>query len=217
MIIGNGLIANAIRVCDKEDLVLFASGVSNSVNPSIADFEKEKALILKNITTDKLFVYFSTVSIHDNSINQKPYIVHKLAMEKLVMETAKAYLIFRLPNIAGNVGNPNTLFPYFKKQILHRQTVLIERYAKRYLLNKDQLVLMLSQLLQYKVKNQIVHGIVFKPNAVEDIYLTLANLLNRPRNYQLIDGGSDYQVVKDFDFVNVNLSLEQLLKTALDS
>lgn len=38
MIIGNGIMANALQFYDKEDIVFFASGVSNSLENKLSEF-----------------------------------------------------------------------------------------------------------------------------------------------------------------------------------
>jgi hypothetical protein len=45
MIIGNGIIANAVRSYDREDIIFFASGVSNSLETRVSEFEREFSLL----------------------------------------------------------------------------------------------------------------------------------------------------------------------------
>ena len=76
MIIGKGMIAKAFDLYKKnQDIVIFASGVSNSLEENIKCFEREEALLKKTILENKsaTFVYFSTCSIMDQSVNQKKY------------------------------------------------------------------------------------------------------------------------------------------------
>ncbi|WP_333850847.1 hypothetical protein [Epilithonimonas sp.] len=69
MIIGRGLIASLFRDMDQENIIFFASGVSNSLETSPEEFLREENLIRKTFTEnpDKLFIYFSTCSIYDSS------------------------------------------------------------------------------------------------------------------------------------------------------
>lgn len=215
MIIGNGLIASAIERCDNEDVVLFASGVSNSVNPDMYDFKREDSLIRQSIPHNKLFVYFSTVSIHDESVCQKPYIRHKLDMERVVQRLADKYLIIRLPNVIGMGGNPNTLFPFFKAQILQNKETTIEKNAKRYLLTEHQLADMLQQLITANTHNRIVHCISGKAQSVKKIYITMAAVLRKPAKFKVVEGGVAYHVPKDYNFQHIDLSLQQMLEEFL--
>ena len=67
MIIGNGLIAKEFKKKNyfHKNKIIFASGVSNSNNIKIRDFNREIFLIKKilNINTDLKFYYFSTIDV----------------------------------------------------------------------------------------------------------------------------------------------------------
>ena len=69
MIVGNGLIASLFYDVDREDVIFFASGVSNSLETELSEFQREEDLIRETFTQnpDKLFAYFSTCSIYDSS------------------------------------------------------------------------------------------------------------------------------------------------------
>ena len=86
MIIGNGILANAIRFYDREDVIFFASGVSNSLEKNPAEFEREISLLksVMNQHPDKKLIYFSTCSIYDASKTASPYVMHKLTIEKII-------------------------------------------------------------------------------------------------------------------------------------
>lgn len=67
MVIGNGMIANRFtNYKDDKEIVIFASGVSNSKNINKENFKKE-FLLLEDIikaNPDKVITYFSTCSIY---------------------------------------------------------------------------------------------------------------------------------------------------------
>ncbi len=94
MIVGNGLIANLFKNEDRENVVFFASGVSNSLETDKSAFLREENLIRKTIkeNPNKIFIYFSTCSIYDSSKNGSSYVNHKLKMERLVEDLAPKYL-----------------------------------------------------------------------------------------------------------------------------
>ena len=98
MIVGNGLIANLFKNDDIENVVFFASGVSNSLETEKSAFLREENLLRKHLTEnpEKIFIYFSTCSIYDSSKNGSLYVNHKLKMERLVEELAKKYVILSL-------------------------------------------------------------------------------------------------------------------------
>ena len=85
---------------DNQDVVIFASGVSNSSETRQEAFEREKALLSHWARGGHRLVYFSTCSVADPSQIRKPYVRHKLEMESIVEGTG-SYVIFRLPQIVG--------------------------------------------------------------------------------------------------------------------
>ncbi|MFV0217909.1 hypothetical protein OBJ92_12895 [Empedobacter falsenii] len=74
MIIGKGLIASAFENRDREDVVFFASGVSNSLETDVRQFLREENLIRTTIQQypTQTFVYFSTCSMYVVKINETP-------------------------------------------------------------------------------------------------------------------------------------------------
>lgn len=107
MVIGKGDIASAI--IDRDDVIFFASGVSNSACSDPAKFKREEDL-LKTMPRNIHLVYFSTLSIY---YNWNPYVAHKKRMEQLVKDLFQSYTIVRLGNISWGT-NPNTLLNYLK-------------------------------------------------------------------------------------------------------
>ncbi len=213
MIVGNGLIAKAINSCDREDVILFASGVSNSVSPKDHDFRREEQLIREHLNNNKCFVYFSTISIYDESISRNSYIGHKLKMEQLIQQSNCPYLILRLPNIIGSAGNPNTLYPYFKGCLENNEKVTIKRDAHRYLLTTHQLCKMLNQVLMSKERDATINCVIEKPYKVVDIYKSIATVLKLKPNFELIDGGLHYEVNANFEFdIQVPALLSDLIE-----
>ena len=85
MVIGNGLVAKGFSAYNRDsNIVVFASGVSNSTTTSEAAFSREAGLLSEILRqhTEKKIVYISTCSIYDESLNDSAYVRHKLAMAK---------------------------------------------------------------------------------------------------------------------------------------
>mgnify|MGYP007017084323 CR=1 FL=1 len=82
MIVGRGLLASLFLENDREDIIFFASGVSNSLEDRQEEFLREETLIKKTIeeNPNKIFVYFSTCSVYDSSKTGSDYVLHKLKM-----------------------------------------------------------------------------------------------------------------------------------------
>ena len=116
MIVGKGLIASLFTEVDQEDIVIFASGVSNSSETNPAEFYREEKLVRETLSqySEALFVYFSTCSIYDSSKSNSPYVLHKLHMEDIIHTAAKKYLILRVSNAVGKVGKWSTFLTVCK-------------------------------------------------------------------------------------------------------
>ncbi|RXM52019.1 MULTISPECIES: hypothetical protein [unclassified Chryseobacterium] len=141
MIIGNGIIANAVKSYDRKDIVFFASGVSNSLETRTSEFEREFSL-LKTVyenNREKKLIYFSTLSIHDQSKQNSPYVIHKKEIEHYIENNMDHYLILRIGNIVGKGGNPNTLFNFLKTQITNQNKFTLHLKARRLLLDIEDI------------------------------------------------------------------------------
>ena len=93
MVVGTGLIAKAFLEYENDDnIIVFASGVSNSKEISIDEFDREKLLLndyLEKYGKNKHFIYFSTCSIYDTYFERSEYSKHKINMEKILMTFSK--------------------------------------------------------------------------------------------------------------------------------
>lgn len=194
MIVGNGLVAKSISKVEIKfrETIFFASGVSNSVNPTIGDFEREKQLLAQFYNRNEKLVYFSTCSVFDKSSNDKAYVRHKLDMEQEIISNFANYLIVRLPTLVGITSNPNTLFNYFKNKILTGETLTIQANAKRFLFDADHLNPVLEQII--RLNNTIVNAAFNNQTSVYDIALAICNNLNKKPNFILKDSGSEFVI-----------------------
>lgn len=118
MIIGAGNIAKALT--DRDDVLFFASGVSDSTCKDESVFQRERDL-LAAMPKDKHIVYFSSLGIYRWT---NPYIEHKKRMEGLI-KTFDSYTIVRLEVIEWGT-NPNTIINFFKRQIKEKKDIVIQ-------------------------------------------------------------------------------------------
>jgi hypothetical protein len=150
MIIGKGDIAQILN--DRENIIFFASGVSNSSETDESEFNREKELLLKQDKSKCLF-YFSSISIDDkDKFFNNRYLKHKLEMENLVKSNFQNYNIIRIGNITWGT-NPNTFLNFIKNKIKNGEEVIIKDEYK-FMIDKDQL-LSLTDNLPVISKNQI--------------------------------------------------------------
>tara|TARA_R110000824_G_scaffold28537_2_gene95768 strand:- start:7754 stop:8437 length:684 start_codon:yes stop_codon:yes gene_type:complete len=141
MIIGDGLIATAfLEKYDKDkNIIIFASGVSNSqeINPS--HFLREKKLLNKIILENPniKFIYFSTILI---GYKNNPYYTHKKEMEDLIKKTSTNYIIFRIPQLIGKTGNNNNLINSLVNTIKNNQEFNVYGDVKRAIIDVVDLI-----------------------------------------------------------------------------
>lgn len=198
MVIGSGLIAKAFSNFDEdENIIIFASGVSNSTENDSVKFDREENMIAEalDLYPEALFVYFSTYSLTDPSLKDRPYGRHKSAMEGLIKSKASKYLIFRLTNIVGAGGNPNTIFNYLLNGIMSKQKLVLWKNASRNLLDVDDLVHVISRIIEEKLLvNQTIN--IANPNnyTIEEIVNEMSNFFNVKARCSWLDKGSNVSV-----------------------
>jgi nucleoside-diphosphate-sugar epimerase len=171
MVIGNGLIAKAFdSYSEKDNVIIFASGVSNSsISRESNEFAREEKLLRKHLEyKDKKFIYFSTCSISDNSIIT-PYINHKMMMEDLIKNNHDNYLIFRLPIVIGISNNTKTFFNSLKSKIINKEVITVYENITRYIIDVDDLANLLPTLIDSNDKNQIINICFNNREFVSDI------------------------------------------------
>jgi hypothetical protein len=163
MIIGNGDVASVIK--DREGAIFFASGVSNSNEIRDEEYNREKNLLLMQDTTKCIF-YFSSITLDFiDKVKSNRYLQHKKEMEDLIKETFENYNIIRIGNISwGN--NPNTFLNFIKTKLKNNEPVDIRYGELKYMLDKEQMLLITNNL-PLSGKNQIsIFGRVAK---IEDL------------------------------------------------
>ena len=130
MIVGNGDIASVLK--DKEGVVYFASGVSNSSEKRKSEFKREIKLLMEQDDTKHL-VYFSSLCVF---YSDTPYAEHKKKMEFFVKTYFSRHTIMRIGNITwGN--NPNTLLNCLRRKIKNNEKFDIFD-VHRYLISQDE-------------------------------------------------------------------------------
>jgi nucleoside-diphosphate-sugar epimerase len=198
MIIGTGLIANSLKDIDSKDYLFFASGVSNSLETRDSEFEREFSLLKTTYEQhkEKKFVYFSTLSIHDQSKQNSPYVIYKKNIEVYIQNNIENYLILRIGNIVGKGGNPNTLFNFLKKQIAIRNEFALHLKARRLLLDIDDISKFLeSHCLQ--LPNKVVNFSFPYNFDLKEIIAAIEKETHQKASYSEVNEGDFYKV--DFE------------------
>lgn len=151
MLIGSGLLAQAFTPAfsQREDVCIYAAGVSNSgcTNPhEFAREQKRLAEALQQARHVDAFVYFGTCSVADPEARHTPYVLHKLAMEQLVSAHPR-HMILRLPQVAGRTPNPHTLLNFLYARISRSEAFQLWSNARRNIIDVGDVAAIASQLI----------------------------------------------------------------------
>ena len=208
-VIGNGMIAQRFRTffCQK-DVVIFASGVSNSKEIHPAPYFRERALIESTLDglSEQVFVYFSTASINDPIEQDTPYIKHKLAIEQLVSARAPNYLIIRASNVVGGLGNRHTILNHFWEHIQQGKRFVVWQKAIRNLIDLDDLYHAVEQAItRPSYQNHILT--IVNPYSVKPLQIVRAIEVHTGRQaiFDQVDKGTPF---------DIDTHIEQLLTVA---
>ncbi len=197
MIIGNGLIAKAFKEYENnDDVVLFASGVSNSKVVSSEEFLREEKLLykcLKNYSQEKHFVYFSTCSMYDTYFEMSSYTKHKVNMEQIIIENSDKFNIFRLPQVLGN-NNENQLIGFLYKTIMNEKNFNLFN-IERNIIDIDDVVFIVNKIVNAKKFINTIQNIAnYKNTKVLHLVNILEKICNKKVNYNLIQMEGDFLI-----------------------
>ena len=198
MVIGHGLLGKQFSSYeDKEDFLLFCSGVSNSTCTNPNEFKRETDLLAYHIKahSNKRFVYFSTCSICDPSQSERPYVLHKLGMERIIQEQHPNYLIVRTSNLVGRTPNPNTVLNFLFNAILQEQAIELWAHAERNLIDIADVFKSVNYILENDLfKNKIIALANTTSYSVIDIVSALEQFLGKKAHYTLVDKGQAFPI-----------------------
>lgn len=215
MILGNGLIANSFKKYSNEieDYLIFASGVSNSKSQDLKDYARELEMINSCISHDKIFIYFSTCSIYDQSLQATEYILHKKRIEKLIEQLFKRYLIVRLPIVIGYSSNPNTLFNYLSDKIQNDSVIDVYSDATRFIIDSEDVSYWTLQFLMQGNFNTSLNMGYPQKFSIINIINAFENLFGKRATINLKQQGDSYNV----DFSVFSNFINQQQKAFSDS
>lgn len=196
MIVGNGLIAKSLHDIDSDNLLFFASGVSNSLETKESEFLREKNLLEKTIAEhpNKIFIYFSTCSIYDSSKNNSHYVLHKLKLEQIIAYKCQKYAILRISNAVGNGGNPNLLVNYLVRAIESHAKITIHTKATRNLIDVEDVKKITQEIINEGRFNQIINLAYLQNFTIIEITETISKVLKTEPILQLQNEGSGYEI-----------------------
>lgn len=194
MVIGGGLLAQTFKhYSHQSDVIVFASGVSNSSNTQKDQFERELTLLQHYLNQPEKLVYFSTISVYDPDLVTSPYILHKRAIEAIIKESSPNFIIFRLPILLGKSPNPATLVNFLFNSIINGRTISIYDKACRYLIDVDDLEVLLTKMIDSdQFDNQIIDVNFNNAAKISTLISILESITRKTAITQTVEKGGCY-------------------------
>jgi nucleoside-diphosphate-sugar epimerase len=196
IIVGNGLLAKEFsKNKTDDDVLIIASGVSNSKEIKEEEFVREENLIRDVLQMHKnlKIVFFSTCSIMQSE--KTPYILHKIKMEQLIRNLAMSHYIFRLPQAVGIVNN-NTLVSNLVKNAYLNNRILIQNDAFRNPLDVEDISRIVLKVVETKIPPNRDFLNISPSNEIRvlDIAEEIRSLLCSESKIILVPGGERYSI-----------------------
>jgi hypothetical protein len=161
MIIGHGDISSVLP--ESDDLLFFASGVSNSKEMDESEYDRELDLLYSQ-SRDKHIVYFSSLCVFDKVTR---YVRHKRYMELIVKHLFKNYTIIRIGNISWG-KNPHTIINFLKNKIKNGEEYTVED-VYRHILSKEEFLYWMDKIPSWSCEMNIPGKMMKVSEIVEDI------------------------------------------------
>lgn len=199
MIIGSGLLARAFaeRYSQRDDVCIYAAGVSNSSCTDISEFMRERKRLvdaLQTFSDINVFVYFGTCSATDAELQNTQYVQHKLAMEHLVAQHPR-HIIFRLPQLAGHTPNPHTLLNYLYARIARSEAFSVWSNAYRNIIDVEDATALAAILIDSETKRQCKINLANPDSySVLDIITTMEQVVGKRAIYDTVSRGNHYAI-----------------------
>ena len=193
MIIGKGMLARAFASLGaRTDLLIFASGVSNSLEIDDSEFAREFLLLesARSEHPDALLVYFSTCSIADTDRSTTPYVQHKVRVEAALKTWGYPYICLRLPAVIGPGNVARTLPFYLRDKIISEAPIEIWSNARRFTIDVEDVVAIGTRMIEDPSNTGSVINLALRSHSVLEMVEQLEKLLGQRANVTEIDRGS---------------------------
>lgn len=186
-----------------KNILIFASGVSNSKETSLEAFSREKNLLINTINKleNQKIVYFSTCSMYDTYFENNAYTKHKLEMENIIKSSCKNYIIFRLPQVLG-LNNKYQLMGFLYEKIVSKQ--VFELYdIERNIIDIEDIKVIVNYILEHKLfKNRTINIANSKNIKVIDLVKKMEKIYNLKADYIIVKKDGEFNIdTSDIDLI----------------
>lgn len=179
------------------DVVIFASGVSNSKEVRAEQFRKEENLVVVTLskTRDRLFVYFSTCSIYDEDVRSSPYVQHKINIEDIIRKSGNDFIIFRVSNVVGPSKNKFTIVNYLFDKIIRGEPFELWKNSYRNIIDIQDVYKTVDYIIRNnRFRNQTVNIASPVNTRVMDIVKIIEDITGSKAVFREVERGSSYHI-----------------------
>lgn len=195
MVVGSGMMAQAFAAFALDPgVVIFASGVSNSLETDPSAFRRERDLLIRTREAHPgaLLVYFGTCSVHDPDRRDTPYVRHKLEMEALLAASPHSWLVLRLPLAIGPGHRGPTLARFLHDRIAKGEAFQVWSRSTRYPLDVEDAVRIANRLIGERSAWNRVVEIALRSFPVLEFVRAIERITGKRASYTLLDKGQHY-------------------------
>ena len=201
MIIGKGLLAQAFARDWQEhpSVAILAAGVSNSSETDPQEFAREHRLLQQTLANaaHTRIVYFGSCAVGNPLEVPTPYIVHKARMEALILADPRGQ-VFRLPQVVGSGGNPNTLVNFLRARIESGEHFQVWAHAERNLIDIDDVARIATHVLQHAQDYPRMMALAdLRSSNMLTIVRQLEQTMGRKGNYVVLEKGAPFPIDTD--------------------
>lgn len=212
MIVGKGLLASAFEphFGRDPDVVVFASGVSNSLETNADEFAREEALLRQLLVVQaKRFVYFGSCGVTAAEAELTAYMRHKRAMESLVISMQHG-LVLRLPQVVSRTNNPHTLTNFLRDRIVSGEHFTVWAKAERNLIDIDDVVAVGVKLVREPLlATNVVPVAAIRSSPMRRIVEIFEQVLGKSANCSYVDKGTPMSIdTKLMESLSASLSID---------
>ncbi len=199
MIVGSGLLARSFAdaYSQRDDVCIYAAGVSNSACKSSDEFARERQRLADALRTAHhvgVFVYFGTCSVADPDAQDMSYVQHKLAMEGLVQAHPQG-LVIRLPQVAGKAFNTHNLLNYLYARISRSECFELWSKAKRNIIDVGDVAAIANYLIADKtVRNTTINVANTVNYSMQDIVHAMERAVGKQALFDAAERGHEYPI-----------------------
>lgn len=197
MVVGDGMMASSFSAFrGNERVVVYAAGVSNSLETDPAAFAREATRLqqVREAHPGKLMVYFGTCSVDDADRRDTPYVAHKLMMESLLERHGAPWIVLRLPLAIGPGRRGHTLAPYLYERITRGESFEVWEHSTRYPVDVADVLRIARRIIDVSANWNRRINVALRPFPVPEFVRIMESIVGKPAVYTRVPRGRHYAI-----------------------